>query len=248
MEVPWATDAHLVTVGGQAKVAIAAMDRTLSLLHVLPAELDPHRPNERSCLAVAAISRLPATSGPATCITSLPAEERAHGCPEVRQGSAEEGARTLEGVQLVYGDKQGAVTLVKALPPMCPFLGPGCYQVEDLPATSRQQLHREHTDWVTQLLHAPRVGLLSSSLDGTIKIFDPVRGTVIATSTAHNAAVRCMAFDPGLAMVARYENARPCNCFPTQSELPTIHLQPPAARLQAMFQQFSAFYTYFIKH
>ena len=62
--------------------------------------------------------------------------------------------------------------------------------------TDIEVLHSHHTASVTQLLHVPHVGLLSSSLDGTVGIFDAERGRIAgSTGDLHNGtAVRCMAY------------------------------------------------------
>jgi WD40 repeat protein len=42
-------------------------------------------------------------------------------------------------------------------------------------------LHKEHNDWITKVQWIPELGLVSSSLDATIKTFDINRCTTSCT-------------------------------------------------------------------
>ena len=89
---------------------------------------------------------------------------------------------------LAWGDTEGAVMLLKCdLPPS--------HTERPLAAAGRDYtvLHSEHSDWVTQLLHVPGVGLLSSSLDASIRVLDLERGVVASTVTLHSKGVRAFA-------------------------------------------------------
>jgi WD40 repeat protein len=46
-------------------------------------------------------------------------------------------------------------------------------------------LHKEHSDWVTKVQWIPEVGLVSSSLDATIKTFDINRERITHTCSHH---------------------------------------------------------------
>lgn len=89
--------------------------------------------------------------------------------------------------------------LLRRAPPtmgVCSALDPGADLLE---------LHHHHTQPVTQLLHAPHVGLLSSSLDGTIAIYDKGREALAGSTSVHGgAAVRCMAYHQPLTVAVRY--------------------------------------------
>ena len=55
-----------------------------------------------------------------------------------------------------------------------------------------------------QLLDIPDVGLLSSSLDSTVKVLDLARGAVTNTFALHRKAVRSMAYSRAFSLVARW--------------------------------------------
>lgn len=93
---------------------------------------------------------------------------------------------TEEGVErLLYGDTDGAVVMLQA--------GPSELPARDLVSTDVHKdyvyLHRAHSDWVTRLLPVPDIGLVSSSLDSTIKIYDTWRQKVVKTCSHHEKAV-----------------------------------------------------------
>ncbi|KAG2439805.1 hypothetical protein HYH02_010440 [Chlamydomonas schloesseri] len=89
------------------------------------------------------------------------------------------------GEQLVYGDSKGAVVML-----LC---GSREWPPRDLISTDEHQdyiyIHQDHTDWVSQIKWVPEIGLVSSSLDSTIKVYDFVRERVINTCTHHVKAV-----------------------------------------------------------
>eukprot|EP00887_Chlorella_sp_A99_P002238 scaffold10.g2238.t1 len=97
---------------------------------------------------------------------------------------------------LAWGDTQGGVYMLSSEPPP-----PRC---ERPLAQGRdfRTLHFEHSDWVTQLLHLPDVGLLSSSLDASLKILDLQRGMVAATVGLHKKGVRSFAYSRAFSVVA----------------------------------------------
>jgi WD40 repeat protein len=67
------------------------------------------------------------------------------------------------------------------------------WPARDLISTEEHQdyiyIHQDHTDWVSQVEWVPEVGLVSSSIDSTIKIYDFVREKVVNTCTQHSKAV-----------------------------------------------------------
>jgi WD40 repeat protein len=180
----WASDAVRLLSDGQEKLAVASADRSLSIMNVLPAERDPHRPDEHNCLGFGGRLVLPAATGPALCLAAVPAPGRAGGGGDQDQ-------------TLAFGTAAGAVAALR-----CPLPAPAAERAlrgrGDL-----EVLHREHGGWVTALLRVPEVGLLSSSLDATVKVFDPARGAVTATAGVHAKAVRCMAYAGPLSLVIR---------------------------------------------
>ncbi|KIY91847.1 hypothetical protein MNEG_16116 [Monoraphidium neglectum] len=50
-------------------------------------------------------------------------------------------------------------------------------------------LHREHTDWVTQVEWIPEIGLVTSSLDTTIKVWDIARERMTHVCSHHTKGV-----------------------------------------------------------
>ncbi|KAG2424023.1 hypothetical protein HXX76_014847 [Chlamydomonas incerta] len=89
------------------------------------------------------------------------------------------------GEQLVYGDSKGAVVML-----LC---GSREWPPRDLISTDEHQdyiyIHQDHSDWVSQIKWVPEIGLVSSSLDATLKVYDFVRERVINTCTHHVKAV-----------------------------------------------------------
>uniref|UniRef100_A0A7S0WPJ8 EF-hand domain-containing protein n=1 Tax=Chlamydomonas leiostraca TaxID=1034604 RepID=A0A7S0WPJ8_9CHLO len=89
------------------------------------------------------------------------------------------------GEQLVYGDSKGHVIML-----LC---GTREWPARDLISTDEHQdyiyIHQEHTDWVSQVAWVPEIGLVSSSVDSTIRIYDFVREKVINNCTHHTKAV-----------------------------------------------------------
>ena len=63
-------------------------------------------------------------------------------------------------------------------------------------------LHRQHSDWVTCLKHLPEVGLVSSSLDATLAVWDLERGLVASRVRLHRRGVRTFAHCPAYSLVA----------------------------------------------
>ncbi|GFR43071.1 hypothetical protein Agub_g4078 [Astrephomene gubernaculifera] len=89
------------------------------------------------------------------------------------------------GEQLVYGDSKGAAIML-----LC---GSREWPARDLISTEEHQdyiyIHQDHSDWISQITWVPEIGLVSSSLDATIKVYDFVRERVINTCTHHSKAV-----------------------------------------------------------
>jgi WD40 repeat protein len=182
----WPSDAALLTLGGHQKLVVSSYDRSFAFYNVLLAENDPERPDERSCLGLGARLKTPAPGHAATALGSLP----------LHTTSTIGISTTSEDQQLVFGDETGKVSILKRNPPTV-----GLSASLD-PKTDFEVLHTHHSNSITQLLHIPHVGLLSSSLDGTIGIFDAERGR-IAASTGHlhdGTAVRCMAYHQPLTL------------------------------------------------
>ncbi|GAB4819533.1 hypothetical protein N2152v2_006579 [Parachlorella kessleri] len=96
---------------------------------------------------------------------------------------------------IFYGDSTGAVIHLK-----CGL--PEQHTARVLGSKDYDIVHQEHTDWVTQLLDIPEVGLLSSSLDSTVKVLDLARGAVANTFALHRKAVRSMAYSRAFSLVA----------------------------------------------
>jgi len=208
--IPWPTDAHLQSSGSQHRLFVSSNDRLISLFRILPAEFDPDRPDERNCVARVGAVRLPLAVGPATCLATLPKTDR--GENSMSSQSTKSGTYMGETQEdeslLVVGDGKGGVSCISSNAMVHLFLGgdqhASCENTSQTPPSpSRRVLHTAHSDAVTRILHVPRLGLISSSLDATMKIFDPGRGTVTATSSIHRGPVRCMAFDPALSLIVR---------------------------------------------
>jgi len=89
------------------------------------------------------------------------------------------------GEQLVYGDSKGEVNML-----LC---GTREWPARDLISTDEHQdylsVHKEHSDWISQVEWVPDIGLVSSSIDSSIKIYDFVREKVINTCNHHLKAV-----------------------------------------------------------
>ncbi|KAF5835754.1 WD40-repeat-containing domain protein [Dunaliella salina] len=89
------------------------------------------------------------------------------------------------GEQLVYGDSKGEVNML-----LC---GTREWPARDLISTDEHQdyltVHKEHNDWISQVEWVPDIGLVSSSIDSSIKIYDFVREKVINTCNHHQKAV-----------------------------------------------------------
>ncbi|KAG1667639.1 hypothetical protein FOA52_004666 [Chlamydomonas sp. UWO 241] len=89
------------------------------------------------------------------------------------------------GEQVVYGDSKGHVVML-----LC---GTKEWPARDLISTEEHQdyiyIHQDHTDWVSQCTWVPEIGLVSSSIDSSIKIFDFTREKVIHTCNQHQKAV-----------------------------------------------------------
>ncbi|KAG2498385.1 hypothetical protein HYH03_003644 [Edaphochlamys debaryana] len=89
------------------------------------------------------------------------------------------------GEQLVYGDSKGAAIML-----LC---GSREWPARDLISTDEHQdyiyIHQDHADWISQIKWVPEIGLVSSSLDATLKVYDFVREKVINTCTHHSKAV-----------------------------------------------------------
>ncbi|WIA12480.1 hypothetical protein OEZ85_012515 [Tetradesmus obliquus] len=98
------------------------------------------------------------------------------------------------GERVVYGDTTGATVLL-----LC---GSRELPARDLISTDNHKdyiyLHKEHSDWVTQVRWIPEVGLVSASLDATIKTFDINRERITHTCSHHakgvHAFVWCKAY------------------------------------------------------
>jgi len=181
----WPSDAEILTLNGHKKLVVSSYDRTFAFYNVLLAENDPERPDEQSCLGLGGVLKIPAPGHSATALGSL----------LLNNGSQSRNTDTQDQ-QLVFGSEIGKVSLLKKNAPTM-----GVSAKLDMKEDS-EHLHSHHTGCITQLLHIPHIGLLSSSLDGTIGIFDPGRGCIAATTgRLHNDnAVRCMAYHQPLTL------------------------------------------------
>jgi WD40 repeat protein len=176
----WPSDAEILTLNSHQKLVISSWDRSLAFYNVRLAESDPERPDETNCLGLGGMLKIPAPWHAASALSSLPFHN---------------GISNIKDQQLVFGDKTGQVQLLKRTPPTM-----GSTQTLDMKADI-EQLHSHHTAAITQLLYITHVGLFSSSLDGTIGIFDAERGRIAATTgNLHNSAVRCMAYHQPLTL------------------------------------------------
>lgn len=145
------------------------MDRSLAFYDATRGGLEPC--SRLSC---------PAALGAPLCLAQVPAGvggAEAAGAPGQRQRQS----------ALAWGDTSGSVLLLHAEPPPpCGerALGPADYAL----------LHQDHRDWVTQLHAVPGAGLVSSSLDATLRLYDAGRGQVSATCALHAKGVRAFAY------------------------------------------------------
>ncbi|KAL4420053.1 hypothetical protein ABPG77_007492 [Micractinium sp. CCAP 211/92] len=98
--------------------------------------------------------------------------------------------------RLVWGDTEGSVMLLKCDPP------PLHTERQLAPGRDFEVLHSGHTDWVTCLQHIPDVGLVSSSLDSTLRMLDLERGVLAASVGVHRKGVRTFAHSPAFSLVA----------------------------------------------
>ncbi|KAH7624741.1 hypothetical protein Ndes2526B_g00107 [Nannochloris sp. 'desiccata'] len=181
----WPSDAEIITLNGHKKLVVSSYDRSLAFYNVLLAEFDPERPDEQSCLGLGGVLNIPAPGHAATALGSL----------LLNIGSYSSN-KDFQDQKLVFGDETGKVTLLKRTTPTMGLSAK--LEMKD----DTEQLHSHHTASISQLLHIPHVGLLSSSLDGTIGIFDPEKGRIAAT-TGHlhsGSAVRCMAYHQPLTL------------------------------------------------
>eukprot|EP00775_Hariotina_reticulata_P009116 gene9116-9285_t len=85
------------------------------------------------------------------------------------------------GERVVYGDSNGDTVLL-----LC---GSRELPARDLISTDNHKdylyLHKDHNDWITKVQWVPEVGLVTSSLDTTIKTFDINRERITHTCTHH---------------------------------------------------------------
>lgn len=198
---------------GMARLIVCNLDRVITFYDVLPAERDPDRPDETSCLALSGALPLPPSTGPATCLASLPSSGA--WTQQCRDHSADDGTVPPH---VAYGTQSGSINVLRVpqdtmeqsiqLHKRGGLKGAGNMGIR--PAAVRgaiefssKPLHRGHTNWVTALLLLPNEWLLSCSLDSTMKMYDPGRGATAATSTVHSGPVRCATYCGPLGMVVR---------------------------------------------
>lgn len=102
------------------------------------------------------------------------------------------------GERVIYGDSQGNVAMLLCSTREWPS--------RDLISTEHHRdylyLHEEHTDWVTKLLWVPEMGLLSTSLDCTIKTYDITREKVVHTCDHHTKGVHSLVYCSAYSVIA----------------------------------------------
>lgn len=102
------------------------------------------------------------------------------------------------GEKVVYGDSKGCVVLV-----LC---GAREWPARDLISTPDHQdyvyLHKEHHDWVTKVEYVPDIGLVTASLDSTIKIYDIYREKVTNTCTHHSKGIHSFVYSRAYSVFA----------------------------------------------
>ncbi|KAL4440619.1 hypothetical protein ABPG75_003620 [Micractinium tetrahymenae] len=133
----------------------------------------------RSSFEFSARMSCPGTMGPPLCLAELQRDMGGGGVP-----------------RLVWGDTEGSVMLLKCDPP------PLHTERQLVPRRDFDVLHSGHTDWVTCLQHIPDAGLVSSSLDSTLRLLDLERGVLSATVGVHKKGVRTFAHSPAFSLVA----------------------------------------------
>jgi len=102
------------------------------------------------------------------------------------------------GEQIVYGDSKGHVVMAlcstREWPP------------RDLISTEEHQdyiyIHQNHSDWVSQVSWVPEIGLVSASVDSTIKIYDFVREKIVNSCQQHSKAVHSFVWCSAYTMFA----------------------------------------------
>ncbi|KAK9827807.1 hypothetical protein WJX74_003219 [Apatococcus lobatus] len=99
--------------------------------------------------------------------------------------------------RLYYGDSKGSVAWLKA----SMADSPDRLLYQDNPQ-DMEWVHQEHSDWVTQLSWQPDLGLISSSLDTTIKITDVTKGVVWGTATVHSHGVSAFVYSNSFSVMA----------------------------------------------
>eukprot|EP00798_Chlamydomonas_sp_ICE-L_P024012 gene24012-9585_t len=102
------------------------------------------------------------------------------------------------GEQIVYGDSKGHLVML-----LC---GTKEWPARDLISTEEHQdylyIHQEHTDWVSKVEWVPEVGLVSSSIDSSIRIYDFVREKVVNSCNHHQKAVHSFVWCSAYSMFA----------------------------------------------
>ncbi|KAL0018315.1 hypothetical protein WJX77_008577 [Trebouxia sp. C0004] len=99
-----------------------------------------------------------------------------------------------EQENIIYGDDSGAAIMLQC--------GKGELPARLLKPGDFQYVHDDHTDWVTQVSNIHELGLVTCSLDSTIKITDLSRCKVLHTVTAHRRGVHCFAHSKAFSLCA----------------------------------------------
>lgn len=63
-------------------------------------------------------------------------------------------------------------------------------------------IHKDHTDWVSKVDYVPELGLVSSSLDSTIKVYDILAQKVTSTIRHHKKSVHNFVYCKDYGVVA----------------------------------------------
>lgn len=207
-DVPWPTDAILGDIQGQKRLIVSAMDRSLSIFNVLKAEEDLDRPDPSNCLGYAGKFIASASFGAVSALGSFSTSTQPGSmCLHSSESS-------IHGNAVLLGTVKGSLELLQSPlpsetttksryalhPSNATHACTNDLQITTLDKTKTLRLHKEHSDSISQIIHIPDTGILTSSLDSTIKLFDPARNILKFSSNLHNSSVRCMDYDPALSI------------------------------------------------
>ncbi|KAK9807406.1 hypothetical protein WJX73_001378 [Symbiochloris irregularis] len=101
--------------------------------------------------------------------------------------------------RVLYGDSHGAVAVARY-----PQAEGQSYGTLNTPPPMKpvETIHTDHKDWVTQVLSVQSLGIVSCSLDCTIRIADAARGRVHCTVSLHEQGVSAFAYSRLYSLVA----------------------------------------------